>query len=92
MGSIFPDPPQFERYDHIPAGCRLMMVRDDKHDPYLRQGEFAVIKDPASATATFWTERRPRPEPKEERGRTSRRSAADWRRPPRPLPCPARSR
>ncbi|MEM7444878.1 MAG: hypothetical protein AAF414_16265 [Pseudomonadota bacterium] len=33
----------FEVFDHIPAGCQLQLVRDDRHDPHLRMGEWAVV-------------------------------------------------
>ena len=32
--------------DAVPAGCRVLTVRDDRHTPHLRAGEVAVI-DPS---------------------------------------------
>jgi hypothetical protein len=33
----------FEAFDHVPAGCKLVLVTDDSNKPHLRLGEFAVV-------------------------------------------------
>jgi hypothetical protein len=33
----------FEAFDHVPAGCKLVLVTDDSNKPHLREGEFAVV-------------------------------------------------
>lgn len=33
----------FEVFDHIPAGCQVQYVKDARHEPHLREGEWAVV-------------------------------------------------
>ncbi|MEJ0068304.1 MAG: hypothetical protein WDO24_05755 [Pseudomonadota bacterium] len=35
-----------EIFSNVPDGCRLHLMSDDRHDPHLREGEWAVV-DPS---------------------------------------------
>ena len=39
-----------ERFDHVPAGCKLVLARDASNAPHIRPGEFAIV-DPSDTTA-----------------------------------------